>query len=87
MDKLLVLCDRKTNYSYMHTDLGFSVFIKYGGFNILFDTGSKPGILEWNSEICGVNLNDIDYIFISHNHWDHIGGSLYFIDKHIETNL
>lgn len=87
MDKLVILCDRKTNYIYMHMDIGFSIFVRYNGFNILFDTGSKPGILEWNSEVCNINLNNIDYVFISHNHWDHIGGSIYFIDKGIKTNL
>ena len=87
MDKLVILCDRKASYNYMHVDTGFSVFIKYNGFNILFDTGSKPGVLEWNSEVCNTDLNNIDYIFISHNHWDHIGGSIYFIDKNIKANL
>ncbi len=87
MDRIVVLCDKETNFPYMHKDFGFSVYIKYKGYEILFDTGSKPGILEWNSEVCEVNLKNIDYVFISHNHWDHIGGSIYFIDKNIKTNL
>ncbi len=57
---------------------GFSMLVKVfnGGqsFNILFDTGVSPdGIVE-NAKRMGIDLSEIDYIVLSHGHYDHFGG-------------
>ncbi|MCM8769868.1 MAG: MBL fold metallo-hydrolase [Candidatus Omnitrophica bacterium] len=41
---------------------------------VLFDTGEKGGWLLGNIKLIGINLNDIESIVISHDHWDHTGG-------------
>lgn len=53
--------------------------IKAGGSTILFDVGlnkkkEHPSPLLKNLKRAGVSLEDIDKIFISHIHSDHIGG-------------
>ncbi len=55
-------------------DWGFSCIIKIDGKNILFDTGAKGDILMMNMEKSSIYPKDIDYVFISHDHWDHTGG-------------
>ncbi len=55
-------------------DWGFSCVIKVNGKNILFDTGAKGDVLLDNMEKLLISPNDIDYVFISHDHWDHTGG-------------
>jgi 7,8-dihydropterin-6-yl-methyl-4-(beta-D-ribofuranosyl)aminobenzene 5'-phosphate synthase len=55
-------------------DWGFSCLVELDGKNILFDTGTKPQILEKNARITGVDFTGVDNIIISHNHHDHIGG-------------
>lgn len=52
---------------------GFSCFISHK-INLLFDTGWRYSILKHNMEKLGISIDDIDAIFISHNHWDHAGG-------------
>ncbi|PZM87335.1 MAG: hypothetical protein DLD55_01840 [candidate division SR1 bacterium] len=49
----------------------FGLYIKYQGINILIDTSPdlKQAFLENH-----LDFNDIDYIFISHTHTDHING-------------
>ena len=59
---------------------GFSGYLKE--YKLLFDTGSNGRILLKNMEKLGVDVLEIEYIFISHSHWDHIGG----IDSIIELN-
>lgn len=53
---------------------GFSAFIEFGSYKILFDTGSNGRVLKKNAELLGINLADAQILFISHPHWDHIGG-------------
>ena len=50
---------------------GFSCYVEAGA-KVLFDTGWDGNILVHNLELAGVE--DFDYIFLSHQHWDHIGG-------------
>lgn len=52
---------------------GFSCLIEHN-INLLFDTGGRYGVLKHNMKRLGINLNDIEAIFISHSHWDHTGG-------------
>jgi len=58
---------------------GFSCMIED---YFLFDTGSNGRALVRNMAKMGFNLNDLKYFFISHPHWDHIGG----IDSIVDIN-
>jgi metal-dependent hydrolase (beta-lactamase superfamily II) len=64
----------------LQTEMGVSTLIKTDSTTILFDLGHNPdelspSPLEHNMEQLGVGLNQIDDIVISHNHFDHVGGS------------
>jgi len=59
---------------------GFSCYIDE--LKMLFDTGSNGRVLLKNAKKMGINFKEIKYVFISHPHWDHIGG----IDTVIEEN-
>ena len=61
---------------------GFSAFLQLTHQTILFDTGSNGPVLLRNIQTSGLNVKDIDTLFISHPHWDHIGG----VDAVIEQN-
>ena len=56
------------------SDFGYAVFIRYGGKQILFDTGTDPKIFASNAKKAGIDLEALDAVIISHNHHDHIGG-------------
>ena len=55
-------------------DWGFSCLIEGYEKNILFDTGGNGEILLSNMQHLGVDPKKIDIVFLSHRHWDHIGG-------------
>jgi len=59
---------------------GFSAY--FPEYKLLFDTGSNGRVLLKNMQKMGVDVNEVEYLFISHSHWDHIGG----IDSIIELN-
>lgn len=52
---------------------GLSMFIEDDGCNVLFDSGQSGNIIE-NAEALNIDLNKIDFIILSHGHYDHCGG-------------
>lgn len=52
---------------------GLSLYIEFAGKKILFDTGQTGDFVK-NASALGINLKDLDYIMISHGHYDHSGG-------------
>ena len=59
---------------------GFSAYLEE--YKLLFDTGSNGRVLLKNMRHLNVDVKKIEYLFITHSHWDHIGG----IDSIIELN-
>ncbi len=59
---------------------GFACLIEMAGQTILFDTGSNGRVLVQNMKKMGLDSASLDMLFVSHPHWDHIGG----IDSVIE---
>ncbi|MGC8610670.1 MAG: MBL fold metallo-hydrolase [Thermoplasmata archaeon] len=81
---LKILNDNQPGKGYKN-GWGLSIFIESGEKRILFDTGPEESILKYNSEKLDVDLNSLDFIFISHNHWDHVGGAGAINNKNIRV--
>ncbi len=54
---------------------GLSFHIELNGKNILFDTGASEAFIQ-NAKKMEVSLTNLDYVMISHGHYDHAGGFL-----------
>lgn len=52
---------------------GLSLYIEFQGKKILFDTGQTGKFLE-NATKLEKSIEEADYIFVSHGHYDHSGG-------------
>jgi len=55
---------------------GWSCLIEHDDRNFLFDTGQSNLFLK-NAEIMGIDLSGIDFIVLSHGHFDHGDGLQY----------
>jgi len=76
---ILPLIDWYTASDELEGEAGVSYLIRADDTTILFDMGlnknqEHPSPLLRNMARLGVNFDDIDMIFISHNHLDHVGG-------------
>lgn len=72
--KVSILYDNYDFKDGMKSNWGFSCFIEGTEKTILFDTGTKPEIFKQNLEALNIDAKNLDYIVISHDHHDHIGG-------------
>ncbi|MFC1562868.1 MBL fold metallo-hydrolase, partial [candidate division KSB1 bacterium] len=72
--KITILYDNYVVSEDLKAGWGFSCFIEGTEKAILFDTGGDGDILSFNINKLNINLKDMEYIIISHNHWDHTGG-------------
>ena len=83
--ELTVLVDNNTSIDkYFKGEAGLSYYIKEGNTNILFDVGYSD-IFITNSHKMDVNINDVDYLVLSHSHIDHTGGLDSLIKYYSET--
>lgn len=60
---------------------GNSVLVKTDKHKLLIDCGLNNKYIKDNLEEVGVNESDIDSIFITHSHSDHIGALKVFLNK------
>ncbi len=70
MVRVVVVYDNEARNGFL-AGWGFSCYVE-GRVKVLFDTGWDGNVLLHNLELADVS--DFDYIFLSHQHWDHIGG-------------
>ncbi len=84
--EILPLIDWHTEDQDLKVETGVSYLVKTDDTTILFDTGlnndnEDPSPLLQNMEQLGISVEDIDLIFITHNHGDHVGGSKWRKEK------
>lgn len=68
-----VLSDNRSCYPVFETEHGLSILLTTDQHKILLDTGASDVFIR-NAKQLGIDLSDVDYVFISHGHSDHAGG-------------
>lgn len=72
--KITTLIENKTgDREELYTEYGLSIYIEADGKNILFDTGQSGDFID-NAKDLRVDLKNLDYVIMSHGHYDHSGG-------------
>jgi 7,8-dihydropterin-6-yl-methyl-4-(beta-D-ribofuranosyl)aminobenzene 5'-phosphate synthase len=79
--RLTVLYDNYAVVEGTQADWGFACLVEGTEKTILFDSGTKPEVLQHNVEALGVSLERVEQVVISHAHRDHTGGLDYVMDQ------
>ncbi|WP_234124112.1 MBL fold metallo-hydrolase [Clostridium hydrogenum] len=79
--KITTLIENKPSInSELYYEHGLSLYIETGKIKILFDTGQSGDFIR-NAELLKVDLSNLDYVLLSHGHYDHSGGFEKFANK------
>lgn len=78
--------NRTTNPDRFGCEHGLSVLVRTPSANILMDTGAS-GLFAVNAARMGIDLSDVDYVFLSHGHSDHVGGLKTFLDLNSKAKV
>lgn len=84
--KIVILMENTKGEHDVNAEHGLSLYIETEHHKILADTGASDRTWE-NAEILGVDLADVDTVFISHGHYDHTGGLLTFAQGHPKARI
>ncbi|HFE65255.1 MAG TPA: MBL fold metallo-hydrolase [Caldithrix sp.] len=85
--KATIVFDNTTTRADLQPDWGFACVVELAGRKILFDTGANGAILLENMKQLNIDPNSINDVFISHNHFDHIGGLAEFLNVNRDVYL
>jgi 7,8-dihydropterin-6-yl-methyl-4-(beta-D-ribofuranosyl)aminobenzene 5'-phosphate synthase len=84
--KVTVLIENTTCNANLKEQHGLSFYIEHNGLKILFDCGSNGLFLE-NAQKLGIDISAVDYLIISHGHFDHGGGLGDFIKANDKAKI
>ena len=85
--KITILYDNTVFLLGLKSDWGFSCLVETHNRTILFDTGSNGSILLENMKKLDIDPLSIDEVFISHPHFDHVGGLSAFLNKNNNVRI
>ncbi|MCP4694195.1 MAG: MBL fold metallo-hydrolase [Desulfobacterales bacterium] len=85
--KITVIYDNFPFKEGLRTDWGFSCLVEGLDKTILFDAGRFSDTFMSNMSKLGIDPNQIDEMVISHDHPDHVGGALKFLEARPEINV
>ena len=84
--KWTVLSDNRSSDSRLSTEHGLSIILQTERHKILLDTGASDVFIK-NAQLLGMDLSDVDYVFISHGHSDHAGGLRYILEHNRQAKV
>lgn len=85
--KVVILIDNNPDSEGIFlTEHGISIYFDADGLKWLFDVGASPDFAI-NARKMGVEIEDIDYLILSHAHRDHTGGLEYFLRRNKKARV
>ncbi len=84
---ICILSDnRAANPDRFGCEHGLSVLVRTPSAKILMDTGAS-GLFAANAALMGIDLSDVDFVFLSHGHSDHVGGLKTFLELNSKAKV
>ena len=81
-----MLADNRTSDPRLETEHGLSILLETSRHRVLLDTGASDLFIR-NADRLGIDLGEVDYVFISHGHSDHAGGLRHFLGLNTKARI
>ena len=76
--KITTLVENSVYGKGLQGEHGLSLLVDTGEHRLLFDTGASDLFIR-NAGALGIDLDDVDFLVLSHGHRDHTGGLHHFL--------
>lgn len=76
--QIVTLIENYAQQGGLFAEHGLSILIDTGSKRILLDTGQTGNFMR-NAQVLGIDIMDIDFVVLSHSHYDHTGGLYDFL--------
>lgn len=70
----------------LQSEHGLSLFIETPTHKLLFDTGASDLFIR-NARLLKIDLEEVDYLILSHGHSDHTGGLHAFLELNVKATV
>ncbi len=87
MLKITIVYDNTSMHDDLPADWGFACVIDTGDKRLLFDTGGNGHLLISNMKKLGIEPATIQKVFLSHIHFDHVGGLAEMLHQNPEVHV
>ncbi len=84
--EITVLIDNEKTESVFRSEHGLSMLIEFKDKSFLFDTGKSDAFIQ-NAKNLNKDLSKIDYVILSHGHYDHTGGLKAFLELNTHAQI
>ena len=84
--KVISLIDNESINKNLYKEHGLSLYIEVDNLRLIFDTGSSGNFIK-NAIKLSLDLKSIDYVVISHGHYDHTGGLKEFLKLNTKAKV
>jgi 7,8-dihydropterin-6-yl-methyl-4-(beta-D-ribofuranosyl)aminobenzene 5'-phosphate synthase len=84
--KIVVLSDNRQLQEELGNEHGLCIYLETEKYKCLLDTGASDMFIQ-NAEKMVIDLQDVDYVFISHGHSDHTGGLNAFLELNTKAKI
>jgi 7,8-dihydropterin-6-yl-methyl-4-(beta-D-ribofuranosyl)aminobenzene 5'-phosphate synthase len=84
--KIITLIEDNKCDNNLISEHGLSLYIEYKNKKIILDTGASDNFLK-NAINLNINIKNIDYVVITHAHFDHCGGLLSFLKANNKAKI
>lgn len=85
--KIMDVYDNQEFNEEYKTGFGFASVIQTGEEYLLFDTGGDSDTLLYNMDMAGIDPKAVNLVFLSHEHKDHTGGLMGFLEKNPDVKV
>jgi len=81
-----ILMDNRKQDASLEREHGFSMYLETENNKCLVDVGASEGFAR-NAHKLDIDIADIDYLFLTHGHADHVGGLPFFLRKNKKAKI